>query len=178
MRDAAKNSAACQVGWELYSEIQSFLFFEARILDERRYSEWLELLSPDIHYWMPTIENAAGTEGAHTYSETALAYFDDDFRHLELRVKKLSDRTAWTENPPTRQCRIISNIEIFPDNSGAYSVHSTFVHHRGMGERDSFTLAGRRSDILRREQEKLRLTKRKILIDQHVLLARNLNVFF
>jgi ethylbenzene dioxygenase beta subunit len=57
-------------------------------------------------------------------------------------------------------------------------VHSVFVHHRGMGERDEFTLVGRREDLVRRTPDGLRLARRLIVIDQHVLLARNLNVFF
>ena len=32
---------------------EEFLFHEAQLLDSRRYQEWLELLTDDIHYWMP-----------------------------------------------------------------------------------------------------------------------------
>ena len=43
---------------------------------------------------------------------------------------------------------------------------------------DEFQLVGRREDLLRRVEGELRLARRLIVIDQHVLLARNLNVFF
>ena len=162
-----------------FLEVQQFLFREARLLDACRYKDWLALLTEDIHYWMPTIRNNLGRGAPHRYDPGQLAFFDDDLDGLRKRVAKLTNRTAWTENPPTRQCHVISNIEIEPaERDDDLTVHSVFVHHRGMGERDEFTLVGRREDILRRTDDGLRLARRRIVIDQHVLLARNLNVFF
>ena len=34
-------------------EIIDFIYAEARMLDEGRYDEWLELWLDDAHYWMP-----------------------------------------------------------------------------------------------------------------------------
>lgn len=179
MPEDAIDPAVPVVDWAVHAEVQSFLFREARLLDNGRYNDWLNMLSDDVHYWMPTIENSLGTGEPHRYSPRALAFFDDDLGSLRKRVQKLTDRTAWTENPPTRQCRVISNIEIEQTEAdGELAVHSTFVHHRGMGERDQFYLAGRREDLLRRDNRGLRLAKRKVVMDQHVLRARNLNVFF
>lgn len=174
---ASPGEAVCD--WETYFEVQQFLFREARLLDACRYEEWLALMTDDIHYWMPVIQNTLGRGPPHRYSPSHLSFFDDDLRILKKRVAKLTNRTAWTENPPTRQCHVISNIELeTTDVENELTVHSVFVHHRGMGERDEFTLAGRREDRLRRTDEGLRLARRRIVIDQHVLLARNLNVFF
>ena len=33
-------------------EVEQFLYREARLLDERRFHDWLELLTDDIRYWM------------------------------------------------------------------------------------------------------------------------------
>ena len=38
---------------ELWHEIQQFLVREARLLDERRFVDWLELFTDDVVYWMP-----------------------------------------------------------------------------------------------------------------------------
>ena len=38
-------------------EIEQFLFYEARLLDEWRWRDWYDLLAEDIHYWMPTRKN-------------------------------------------------------------------------------------------------------------------------
>jgi len=33
-------------------EIEQFVYREARLLDQRRFHEWIELLTDDVHYWM------------------------------------------------------------------------------------------------------------------------------
>ena len=41
----------------LQQQLDKFLYREARLLDERRLVEWLDLLDEDIHYWMPMRRN-------------------------------------------------------------------------------------------------------------------------
>ncbi len=38
-------------------EIEEFLYQEAEILDERRFEEWLDLLTDDMRYFMPMRRN-------------------------------------------------------------------------------------------------------------------------
>jgi 3-phenylpropionate/cinnamic acid dioxygenase small subunit len=38
-------------------EVDQFLHRETRLLDERRFHEWLELLTDDIPYWMAARTN-------------------------------------------------------------------------------------------------------------------------
>jgi 3-phenylpropionate/cinnamic acid dioxygenase small subunit len=37
---------------ETIREVKQFLYREARLLDERRFHEWLELFTEDVRYWM------------------------------------------------------------------------------------------------------------------------------
>src|SRR5690348_1828556 len=37
-------------------DIEQFYYHEARLLDEHRYADWLELYSDDTRYWMPIRE--------------------------------------------------------------------------------------------------------------------------
>ena len=55
---------------KLIREVEQFLYREARWLDERRFHEWLELLTEDIHYWMPVRTNR------YPASSKAIAIFD------------------------------------------------------------------------------------------------------
>ncbi len=34
-----------------------FVYAEARLLDEQRYEQWLDLFTEDLVYWMPTRSN-------------------------------------------------------------------------------------------------------------------------
>ena len=38
-------------------EVEAFLFKEARLADESRYSEWEALVDDDMHYWVPLQES-------------------------------------------------------------------------------------------------------------------------
>jgi hypothetical protein len=38
---------------EMLLDIQRFLYDEAATLDERRYHDWIAMLTEDIHYWAP-----------------------------------------------------------------------------------------------------------------------------
>ena len=34
-------------------QVEAFLYKEARLADESRYSEWEALVDDDMHYWIP-----------------------------------------------------------------------------------------------------------------------------
>ncbi|MDP9012215.1 MAG: hypothetical protein M3O41_06095, partial [Pseudomonadota bacterium] len=80
----------------LRTEIEQFLFFEATILDERRYQEWYLLLADDIHYWMPIRMNRNARELDHE-NTTAREYglFDDNKKTMGWRVKQLLTGKHW-----------------------------------------------------------------------------------
>lgn len=159
--------------------VEKFLLREARLLDAERYEEWLGMLAPDIHYWMPGVQSVYRKGTTPAYDPDRMAYFDDDLLLLRRRVTRFLHNTAWAEDPPTRHCHIISGIEtLLTGNPDEYLVHSVFVNCRGRNETEQDVLHGRRRDILRRYPENtFRLARREIYIPQAVLLAKNLNTF-
>ena len=38
-------------------EVERFLYFQAEVLDERRWEDWLDLFADDGVYWMPASKN-------------------------------------------------------------------------------------------------------------------------
>jgi ethylbenzene dioxygenase subunit beta len=160
-------------------EIEQFLFREARLLDENDYDGWLSLMAPDIHYWMPVIENRAREDPQGAYGAERLAYFDDSLEDLKRRIARFQGRTAWAENPATRHVHVISNVELDASSEPDEVVaHSVFINYRNRGERDQDTLVGRRRDVIRRQDGAWKLKSRRIVIAQNVLLSKNLNTFF
>lgn len=164
---------------ERVHEVEQFLYFEARLLDEERFEEWLGLMAPDIRYWMPGVQARYRKDKAPRVSPQRMGYFDEDLLNLRRRVTRFMHETAWAEDPPTRAVHSITNVEVeltdAPDELCAYSA---FVVVRGRNEREESWLAGRRSDVLRRGKDGLlRLAYRQITITEAVLLAKNLNVF-
>ncbi len=164
---------------ELVHEISQFLYREARLLDEERYEEWLGLMTEDVHYWMPGIQARHRRDKTPALDPARMAFFDDDLLNLRRRVTRFMDPTAWAEDPPTRSCHVLSNIEV--ESTAApreWRVYCTFINTRGRGDAEEFWLCGRRTDVLRRAADgQLRIASRCIVMTQSVLLAKNLNVF-
>jgi ethylbenzene dioxygenase beta subunit len=164
---------------ELVYEIEQFLFREVRLLEDERYEEWLGIMTEDIHYWMPGIQARYRKDKAPRYSHTRMAHFDDDLLNLRRRVTRSLHETAWAEDPPTRTCYMVSNIEVEPvERTDENVVHSVVMAVRGRNETEEDWLIARRKDRIRRLPDtSFRLSRREIYITQSVMLAKNLNIF-
>jgi 3-phenylpropionate/cinnamic acid dioxygenase small subunit len=171
---------AASVTPELQQEIEQFLYLEAALLDDGDYHGWLDVLADDIHYWMPTRYNRTRRERhLDTSAENELAFFDDDKASLRMRVKRLDTGMAWAEDPPSRTRHLVTNVQIRPRSAdGEYDVTSAFLLYRTRLETDQNIFAGRREDVMRKTPSGWRIARRKILLDQSVVLAKNLSVLF
>lgn len=163
---------------ELTHEVAQFLYREARLLDAENYEEWLTLLTDDIRYWMPSNLNRYRKDKSPVHSPGAVALFDEDMSSIKTRLRRFNTGMAWPEDPPTRHCHVITNIEVeLTDNAQEYRVYSAFVNHRSRNEQDEDWMMGRREDILRRVNGVLKLARRKIITTQSTILAKNLSAF-
>ena len=173
-------------------EIEQFLYREARLLDERRLHEWLELLTDDIHYWMagrtnryPKTSKAISILDPGRYVEDDLtrdnevALLDEDKRSLVQRVARLDTGMSWAEDPPSRTRHLIANIEVEPgDGAQEVRAYSNFVVYRSRAETEQDFYVGARRDVLRRVGGAWKLARRRVILDQNVLLAKNVSIFF
>lgn len=164
----------------LWFRIQAFLHMEARLLDERRLDEWVELFGDDLRYWMPLVTNRIGRDiGKEVSAFGEVAHFDDDKTSLTNRVKRLSTGMAWAETPASRTRHMVSNIEVMdhrPD--GAVEVRSNFLVYRSHLEYDFEIFSGVRHDTLSPHGDSWRIGRRDILLDQAVVTQKNLGIFF
>ena len=166
------------IGAELRHEVEQFLYREARLLDDENYQAWLGLLADDFHYWVPGVENRGRKDPLGSHAVGHMAYFDDTKFDLARRVKRFTQDTAWSENPPTKQFHSISNVEIYPGEAGdEFDVHSLTTVYRGRYEGSGDIVYGRRRDVVRREAEGLRLARRTVVISHNTLQSKNLNTF-
>jgi len=91
---------------QLREQCRALLECEARLLDEARYKEWLELYAAECVVWVPS----AATPGD---PRREVSIFFDDRRRLEDRVYRLGTGKAWSQVPPSRTVRFVSNVEPF-----------------------------------------------------------------
>jgi 3-phenylpropionate/cinnamic acid dioxygenase small subunit len=167
----------------LMREIEDFLYAEADLLDERDYLKWLDLFTDDIHYWMPMRKNVAFEDrDKETTAEDDIAWIDDDKPTLTKRVKQLLTGLHWAEEPVSRVSHVITNVRLVEpihaiDEGASTTVKCRFFVYRNRLETETDLLVGRREDVLRRVDGRLRIARRKILIEQSTLMAKNLTVF-
>src|SRR5688572_32710534 len=93
----------------LRGQCRALLHREARLLDQRRFEDWLKLYSATCIYWVPA------TAGGDPRREVAVAF--DDRRRLEDRVYRLRSGHAWSQTPASRTVRLVSNVEVFTGNA-------------------------------------------------------------
>ena len=169
----------------LRQEIEEFLYHEAELLDERRYEDWLKLIADDIRYWMPMRRNVKVGEHARefTRADHDINWFDEGRETLERRVRQIMTGIHWAEEPVSRISHMVSNVqllEVRPALAEATEILAKcrFLIYRNRVETETDILVGKREDLLRRAGEGWQLARRKIILDQNVLMSKNLTFFF
>ena len=191
---------------DLHYEIEQFLYWEACLLDEARFHEWLDLFTEDARYWMPVRQTIQGRpEGNYGEGQFAVNYFNEDLAQLAARVKRLDTGLAHAETPPSRTRRLITNVRVHVDASDGITpapstgeepalslstgwgvggspgdlvtAYSNFTLYQGRHQRSERQFFGRREDRLRRVGGDWKICHRTIILD-HTILPRSLTVFF
>ena len=169
----------------LKQEIEDFLYREADLLDERHYDEWLALLAEDVRYWMPMRRNVKVDDREREFTREGLdiSWFDEGKETLTRRVRQIQTGIHWAEEPVSRISHLLSNIQLVEVNPSTtapaeVSVRCRFLVYRNRVETETDILVGKREDLLRRAGAHWQIAHRKILLDQNVLLSKNLTFFF
>jgi 3-phenylpropionate/cinnamic acid dioxygenase small subunit len=171
------------VGPDLQHHVEQFLYYEAQLLDEWKFTDWYALFPEDSHYRLPIRRNRLKRQ--RFLDEAAprgieMAHFDADKKTLGLYVAQRDSGTNWAEDPYSRTRHLVSNVRIRPSEveEGAYDVRSNFFVYRNRLETEVDTWAGERFDRLRPDGDVYAIVDRVILLDQNVVLSKNLSVFF
>ena len=176
---AADRASSVDERLRLKHEVEEFLFMEADLLDARRYQDWLDLLTDDIHYWMPVRRTTTAREVDREFTQPGgVAFFDDDKAMLKMRVDRMLVGGAWAEDPPSRTRRLVTNLRILAAEGDELTVASNFQLYRTRLNSEEDQWIGRREDRLRRVDGQFRLARRHIFLEQTVILSQNLSSLF
>ena len=166
----------------LVREIEEFLFHEANLLDGRQFSAWLDLLTEDIRYFMPLRRNVRHSDqaSADTREGKDINWFDEDKFTLQQRVRQIETGVHWAEEPLSRTTHMVSNVTIAEAGTGhgEIQVDLRFLLYRNRLESETDIFVGKRKDTLRRSGTGWKIARRWIVLDQSVLMAKNLTAFF
>jgi 3-phenylpropionate/cinnamic acid dioxygenase small subunit len=184
---AVVNKPPRGLAWfELKGEIEDFLYLEADLLDQRRFREWLELLADDLVYFMPIRRNVKfgqHAEKENTRQGEGISWFDEDKWTLGKRVEQILTGVHYAEEPLSRVTHMISNVRLLevspsPENVSSVVVGCRFLVYQNRVEYETNTFVGRRIDTLRRHEDSWLITRREMILEQNVLLAKNLSILF
>lgn len=136
-------------------EAERFLFQEARLLDERKFREWMGLFAEDGTYWVPAVP---GQESP--FDQASLFY--DDRELMQTRIARLEHPRIHVQTPPSRTAHLIGNIVV--EKSGRpdeYLVASTVIMVEYRNEKQRL-FAGRQHHRLRREGQELKIVQKRV----------------
>ena len=165
----------------LRSEVSDFLYREADLLDERRYEEWLDMLAEDYRYSVPLRMNVHFDdvdELETTRAGSEICWFDEGKETVGQRVQQLMTGKHWAEEPVSRVSHLVSNIRLESVELPEVEVSCRFLVYRNRVADETDFLVGRRHDRVRRTGDSSwQVCRRELLLDQSVLLAKNLSIF-
>ena len=142
---------------QTHFEVEQFYYREAELLDDGRYTDWLELLADDLDYWMPTRTNRLRRQQALSIAKRGeAAFYDESKESLAWRIRRFDSGMAWAEDPPSRTRHLVTNVVaryLRPRrargfHSPATSWSSAFLVYRNRLEREENVFAGGRTDVL------------------------------
>lgn len=133
-----------------------FLFEEARLLDERRFRDWMGLFAQDGTYWVPSVPHQ---QSPFDYA----SLFFDDRDLMKTRIDRLEHPLIHIQTPPSRTAHIIGNVTVAEadEKTGEFTLHSTFMmaEYRDDNQR---VFAGRQTHKLRREGDAFKIVQKRV----------------
>jgi 3-phenylpropionate/cinnamic acid dioxygenase small subunit len=104
-------------------DLIAFVYREARLLDEQRFDEWVDLFAPDGRYWMPL-------EHGQTDRRLTASLMDEDLFLLRLRVERLKGARTYSQKPKSRCHHVLQQPQVdrFEPEANRYVVW-TAMHY-------------------------------------------------
>ena len=103
------------------AQLTNFVLAEARLLDESRFDDWLDLFAEDAYYWMPL------TPGQTDARLQASLLYEDKLL-LKVRVERLRGARTFSQQPRSRCHHLLQQptVESRDDAGGVYVTRSAF----------------------------------------------------
>jgi 3-phenylpropionate/cinnamic acid dioxygenase small subunit len=170
--------------YRLKSDIEEFYYTEADLLDNRHFKDWIDLFTEDVTYFMPIRRNVKfgqHAERENTRAGEGISWFDEDKWTLNKRVDQILTGVHYAEEPLSRVCHMVSNVQIIAvrdEDPREVDVRCRFLVYQNRVEYETNIFVGKRTDTLRHTGDGWKIARREIILDQNVLLAKNLTTFF
>jgi 3-phenylpropionate/cinnamic acid dioxygenase small subunit len=104
-------------------ELIDFVVREARLIDQQRFDEWLEMYADDAFYWMPL-------EWNQTDPRLTCSLMYEDKLLLSIRVERLKGARTFSQKPKSRCHHVLQTPQVDSRDAAANSyVTWTAMHY-------------------------------------------------
>jgi len=86
-------------------DLIDFVIHEARLIDQHRFEEWLNLYTEDAYYWMPL-------EWGQTDPRLTSSLMYEDKLLLKIRVERLKGNRTFSQKPKSRCHHVLQTPQI------------------------------------------------------------------
>jgi benzoate/toluate 1,2-dioxygenase subunit beta len=143
------------------SEVEQFLYREARFADENDWDSWEALWTDDALYWVPA-------NGSDADPGRQMAIICDNRSRIGTRLKQIRTGKRYAQAPPSNMRRLLSNIEFLggranPTGGVDLEVGANFLLLESRA-RGTHLWGGRTTYRLRRTDDGLRLVYKKVVL--------------
>jgi 3-phenylpropionate/cinnamic acid dioxygenase small subunit len=108
-------------------QIEAFIHDEVRLLDDRRFEEWMDLFADDGIYWVPTTPQQRDPHNT-------VSLFYDDKSAMKARIVRLRHPRIYVQTPPSRTRHLVSGFrfekEDVPTDECVVSSNFMMLEHR------------------------------------------------
>ena len=144
-------------------EVTQFIYQEARLQDAHRYNEWEQLWTDDGVYWVPA-------NGEDTDPERQMSIIYDNRSRIGLRVKQFYTGKRFSQQPQSRLCRVVSNVEICGHEGDDLVVQANALVYESH-TRGDVVWASKNEYRLRQVDGQWRMARKKVtLVNNHSAL--------
>jgi 3-phenylpropionate/cinnamic acid dioxygenase small subunit len=100
------------------------VYFEARLIDEKRFDEWYDLFTEDCLYWMPLTRDQTVQEPTQT------SLFYEDRLLLRVRIDRLRHPNAFSQQQPSFCQHVLQQpaVDAEGPESGRCLVRTPFLY--------------------------------------------------
>jgi 3-phenylpropionate/cinnamic acid dioxygenase small subunit len=122
-------------------------------------------------------------EKENTRQGEGISWFDEDKWTVTKRVEQILTGVHYAEEPLSRVTHMVSNVRLLDikpsvEDPTEVTVGCRFLVFQSRVEYENYTFIGRRTDILRKAGDSWLIARRELILEQNVLLAKNLSILF
>jgi 3-phenylpropionate/cinnamic acid dioxygenase small subunit len=141
--------------------VETLLYREASLLDDKKWQDWLGLYTTDAVYWMP-----AWTSEYETTSDPELQLnllYLKGRASLEDRVFRIETGDSFASVPMARTTHVVGGVLLGGEGGGGIAARASWIVH-SFGIHGGITRSGSYDYLLREDAGALKIARKKIIM--------------